>query len=132
MKPVTILYSTHLFLYLFLLQQHTLLWTVLEFSNKPLVVSQPLMPLKVTLLLMWMSKCCWWNCIEKNQFLVVLKDFTDDKALERRLSVRERHLEKARELKLDRVIANGGAIFDNHQVKARIVVKEGNLMHCIL
>lgn len=63
------------------------------------------------------SMCSFAGLVEKQKFLAVAKDFTDDKALERRLSVREEHLAKARQSKIEKRIAMGGALLDSHEVK---------------
>jgi uncharacterized protein YciI len=47
------------------------------------------------------------------QFLLIAYDGTDPEALERRLKVREEHLEKIGILKKDKEFLFGGAILDN-------------------
>ncbi|SDL53399.1 hypothetical protein SAMN05421823_106260 [Catalinimonas alkaloidigena] len=46
------------------------------------------------------------------QFIVTAHDYTDPQALERRMSVREAHLENVRKLKADGKFVIGGATLD--------------------
>ncbi|OAD03326.1 hypothetical protein MUCCIDRAFT_134023, partial [Mucor lusitanicus CBS 277.49] len=52
----------------------------------------------------------------KHHFMVVLHDFTDSEALNRRLSVRDQHLQGALKAESDGNLLVGGAILDNHEV----------------
>ncbi|KAI9496307.1 hypothetical protein BDB00DRAFT_809907 [Zychaea mexicana] len=61
----------------------------------------------------------------KKQFLVVIRDFKDDKALERRMASRDQHIAMAKESYPD-YIACGGAIFDSHESRKMI----GSAMIC--
>lgn len=51
-------------------------------------------------------------CTGHTQFVIIGHDGTDDKALERRLAVREKHLERARKYKITGQLVFGGAILD--------------------
>ncbi|KAF1799123.1 hypothetical protein FB192DRAFT_1394992 [Mucor lusitanicus] len=51
----------------------------------------------------------------KHHFMVVLHDFTDSEALNRRLSVRDQHLQGALKAESDGNLLVGGAILDNHE-----------------
>ncbi|CAO3606968.1 unnamed protein product [Mucor hiemalis] len=55
--------------------------------------------------------------LASKQFVVVLKDFKDPEALQRRLNVREKHLEGTLLAKERGIVNLGGAIFDNHEVR---------------
>ncbi|MBC6989677.1 MULTISPECIES: YciI family protein [Hymenobacter] len=45
-----------------------------------------------------------------NQYLITAYDYTDDKALERRMAARTEHLTRASKLKADGTLVVGGAI----------------------
>ncbi|KAG2210290.1 uncharacterized protein EV154DRAFT_557802 [Mucor mucedo] len=48
------------------------------------------------------------------QFVVILRDYTDPGALQRRLDTRDRHLKDALEAQDKSILNLGGAILDNH------------------
>lgn len=59
------------------------------------------------------------------QFLVIARDYTDEKALERRMAAREEHLAKAKIMKQEGSIINGGAILnENGQMCGSAVIME--------
>ena len=47
------------------------------------------------------------------QFLIIAKDGTDEGALDRRMKVREAHLEGVRKMRTQGAFIEGGAILDN-------------------
>lgn len=49
------------------------------------------------------------------EFLVVLKDYSDPECLQRRLSIRNKHLAEAEVLKAQGVIKLGGPLLDSHE-----------------
>ncbi len=60
--------------------------------------------------------------METQQFVVIAYDGTDEGALQRRLSVREAHLENVRKLKAAGAFIEGGAILnDNGQMTGSVV-----------
>ncbi|KAI9259562.1 hypothetical protein BDA99DRAFT_513550 [Phascolomyces articulosus] len=61
----------------------------------------------------------------KKQFLVVIQDFKDEGALERRMAVRDQHIAMAKASYPD-YIACGGAIFDSHETRKMV----GSAMIC--
>ncbi|KAL9559811.1 hypothetical protein PS6_000570 [Mucor atramentarius] len=52
---------------------------------------------------------------DKHHFMVVLHDYTDSGALDRRLSVRDKHLQGALKAESEGNLLVGGAILDNHE-----------------
>lgn len=54
--------------------------------------------------------------VDKHHFVVVLHDYTDPEALNRRLSVRDQHLAGALKAESEGNLLVGGAILDNHEV----------------
>lgn len=54
--------------------------------------------------------------LDKHHFMVVLHDYTDPEALNRRLSVRDKHLAGALKAENEGNLLVGGAILDNHEV----------------
>jgi len=54
---------------------------------------------------------------DKHHFMVVLHDYTDSGALDRRLSVRDKHLQGALKAESEGNLLVGGAILDNHEVR---------------
>ncbi|CDS11882.1 hypothetical protein LRAMOSA04078 [Lichtheimia ramosa] len=62
----------------------------------------------------------------KQQFLVVIRDYTDEGALERRMAARPKHLEMA-EKSYPNYIVCGGAIFDSHENRKMV----GSAMICL-
>jgi hypothetical protein len=50
------------------------------------------------------------------RFIFLVRDHTDEDAVNRRMSVRQRHLEVALPDKLSGMILEGGAILDSHEV----------------
>ncbi|CDH50256.1 predicted protein [Lichtheimia corymbifera JMRC:FSU:9682] len=62
----------------------------------------------------------------KKQFLVVIRDYTDEGALERRMAARPKHLAMA-ETSYPNYIVCGGAIFDSHENRKMV----GSAMICL-
>ncbi|CAO3615007.1 unnamed protein product [Cunninghamella blakesleeana] len=62
----------------------------------------------------------------KKQFIVLIHDYTDDQALERRMAVRQNHLDMAVEAHKTGDMLCGGAIFDSHENRKMI----GSMMIC--
>ncbi|KAI8369679.1 hypothetical protein BD560DRAFT_370581 [Blakeslea trispora] len=54
------------------------------------------------------------SLLDKKQFVVVLKDYSDSECLQRRLEVREKHLSIAHNARDNGTLLVGGAILDNH------------------
>ncbi|KAI7850885.1 hypothetical protein BDC45DRAFT_517375 [Circinella umbellata] len=61
----------------------------------------------------------------KKQFLVVIQDFKDEKALERRMAVRDQHIAMAKANHPEYIVC-GGAIFDSHESRNMV----GSAMIC--
>ncbi|KAI8150242.1 hypothetical protein BJV82DRAFT_14258 [Fennellomyces sp. T-0311] len=61
----------------------------------------------------------------KKQFLVVIHDFTDPEALERRMAARDKHIAMAKANHPEYIVC-GGAIFDSHETRKMI----GSAMIC--
>ncbi|KAF7722489.1 hypothetical protein EC973_003109 [Apophysomyces ossiformis] len=51
----------------------------------------------------------------KNLFLVIVHDYKDKDALQRRLNAREKHLERAKQSLHSGVIQSGGPLLDSHE-----------------
>ncbi|KAF7729341.1 hypothetical protein EC973_004597 [Apophysomyces ossiformis] len=62
----------------------------------------------------------------RKQFVVVIHDYTDPNALERRMASREAHLAWAKEARKTGDLVCGGAIFDNHENRKMV----GSVMIC--
>lgn len=62
----------------------------------------------------------------RKQFVVIIHDYTDDQALERRMAARQKHLDMAVEAHKTGYILCGGAIFDSHENRKMI----GSVMIC--
>lgn len=56
--------------------------------------------------------------------MVVLHDFADSEALDRRLSVRDQHLQGALKAESQGSLLVGGAILDNHEVSMKGLFNE--------
>ncbi|KAF9434401.1 hypothetical protein BGZ76_008084 [Entomortierella beljakovae] len=59
--------------------------------------------------------------LNRDQFIVIARDYTDPDALKRRLSVRPKHLEGANELKKSGKLHLGGALLSDHSDTGRMV-----------
>ncbi|CAO3639251.1 unnamed protein product [Cunninghamella echinulata] len=62
----------------------------------------------------------------RKQFIVMVNDYTDDQALERRMAARQKHLDMAIDAHETGYILCGGAIFDSHESRKMI----GSMMIC--
>ncbi|ORX44774.1 hypothetical protein DM01DRAFT_1386788 [Hesseltinella vesiculosa] len=62
----------------------------------------------------------------RKQFIVLIHDYTDDQALERRMAVRDAHMAKAAMWHDNKDLLCGGALFDSHTTRKMV----GSMMIC--